>query len=365
MNKLKNITEEELSKLKLPISQMATGLSYIGPAINETHYYSWCVSAIEVNGDIHYFTAQWPKELGMGGWLKTGRIAHYSSKHPEEQPTYLSTLFCDTLFKEKECDSTVLKEYMTAPHNVRIKKIDDHYVLLFIVQTYKANERIQKIVMATSTDIFGPWDLVDNDGIILERADSGWTKDAYFGIDNHDIIKIDEEYRIYFKVFNDPVERKDCRIGYAVSSHVTGPYKIKKPVTNNYDYIEDATIFECNDTLYMLTDDNYGTHSWGERCSNKQKEGYVILWEETPHSKGTEFLIENAKIAVFQLNQYVDMNEEEVQFVRHPGRVNYKFERPSVLMIDGKPSYFIAPACVNTNNEQVTQSYILKIDTEL
>lgn len=360
---LKNISCEELNQLKLPISKMATNMTFLGTAISEKDYYSWCISAIEVDGMIHYFVAQWQKELGMAGWFRSGRIAHYIADTPESVPTYFKTIFCDINFQGETSDGCIyLKNYMFAPHNVRVKKIDDQYVLVFIVQTFTEEERIQKIVMATAEDIRGPWTLVGDDGIVLERANKGWTKGSCYGIDNHDVIKIGNEYRIYFKAGLDPIMRKDSRFGYASSTNLVGPYRIKEPVTNNVDYIEDATVFEYNDKVYMLTDDNFGTHCWGSRCDNKSREGYVILWEATPGSYGTEFLIENAKIAAFQLNQYVDLDEEKVQFVRNPNNVNYKFERPSVLMIDDKPAYFIAPACVNIENKPVTNTYLLKID---
>ena len=41
-----------------------------------------------------------------------------------------------------------------------------------------------------------------------------------------------------------------------------GPYKLgDAPCTDNIDYIEDATVFEWNNKICLLTNDNFGTHT--------------------------------------------------------------------------------------------------------
>jgi hypothetical protein len=86
---------------------------------------------------------------------------------------------------------------------------------------------------------------------------------------------------------------------------------VQKPVTDNVDFIEHTNVFESNGKIYLLTDDVLGTHTFGKRSIRRNRKNYVMLWEETAGSNGEEFLLQNAKLALFQLNHYVNIDKKK------------------------------------------------------
>lgn len=46
--------------LKLPFSNLALGLEYIGPAMSDPDYFYWCISPIDdEEGKTHLFVSRW------------------------------------------------------------------------------------------------------------------------------------------------------------------------------------------------------------------------------------------------------------------------------------------------------------------
>jgi len=78
LNSAKNDT------LKLPYSRMALTTKFMGTAVSDTAFFSWCVSPIKDRGKYHLFVSQWPRETTMNGWKgKEAQIVHLVSDKPE------------------------------------------------------------------------------------------------------------------------------------------------------------------------------------------------------------------------------------------------------------------------------------------
>jgi hypothetical protein len=71
-NKEQYVTDSTAMAKNAPIarlSSMATGMQWIGKAVDDPDYYVWCTSPIM--GDdkkVHLFCSRWPKKYKMDGW---------------------------------------------------------------------------------------------------------------------------------------------------------------------------------------------------------------------------------------------------------------------------------------------------------
>jgi hypothetical protein len=206
---MKKLLQKQIQKIKLPISKMATNASFVGDAIFDENYYNWCVSAVELNTQIHYYTCRWNKADGIGGWCKSGEIVHYVSSSVDKTPIFSNVVFCDKFSTKENKENAlnynkfaVLSDSFVAPHCVKIKKIGDKFALIFFVQAQnEKGGKEPKIFLAVSDDLSDNWSLCGENGIVLQKSDSPKFCNFY-GTDSQDIIKIGDEYRIYFNTGN-------------------------------------------------------------------------------------------------------------------------------------------------------------------
>ncbi len=112
---------------------------------------------------------------------------------------------------------------------------------------------------------------------------------------------------------------------YAVADKPEGPYQIGDHVsTQNITKIEDGCAFVWKNKIYLLTDDNFGTHTGIP--------GAGLLWiSDNPET----FKLADAQIGFLHSDVY-DKQFDPSKVRRLAGR-DFKFERPGILMINGKP----------------------------
>jgi len=339
---------------KLPYSNFSLNMEFKGQLtfMNETNTapdfsnWYWCVSPIEDNnGKIHLFMSRWPDGEGMGAWMTTCEFAHFVGDKPEGPFTFVSKIMDN---------NTVPATWMKSPHNIRIKKVDDTYVIVFIVQDKRVgNVKGQKTCMMTSKSLNGPWIPVGVDGVVAQPSTDStfWTYNSSIGCDNPDFDKINGKYYVYFKAGVAPDGR--MHYGYAVSDKITGPYiTCNKPVTDNVSYLEDATTFNWDGERYLLTTDNNG--------GNTGVFGAGILWHSDVSGEFGPFHLSNAKIGFKLLSDYVTI---PVNSTYCYGTI-VKFERPAVLIQNGKPAYFYAPNTCNFLGTGRPGIYVFKCDAE-
>ena len=339
--------------LKMPYSSLALNMEYKGPVLSDPGWFNWCLSPIKgEDGKYHLFSARWLDT--MWNWAERGQIIHSVSDNPEGPYEFKEVILTDpellNTVEESQRDAVISDLPGHAPHNCRIKKVGDQYALTFILQTDDG----QKIALLVSDSVNGPWKWAGGEkGFVVEPSDDSehWTYGSVLGTDNHDIIKIGDEYRIYFKAGRG--QNETMHYGYAYSSSLEGPYTLsdEPALSENKNYIEDGTVFEWNDAVYLLTTDNFGT--------NTGVLGYGILWKS--NDGGKTFKYSDAKIGFGLMSDYIKWPVTGAVDV-YNGQTA-KFERPAILMgDDGNPEYFFGTLGMNLDGNYTTENFLLKIN---
>jgi len=333
------------------MSSIATGMTWIGKAVDDPEYYVWCTSPLAGDdGKIHLFCSRWPKKYGMGGWTSHSEIAHYIGEKPEG-PFH---------FADVAIAANPGADWNNSIHNPAIFKFGKKYALLYITFDHRKDSPFRKgetpgcgkmyTCLATSDSLSGPWIKQGKEGMIVEPSTNpnNWTYQSW-SLDNPTMLKVGGKYYIYFKGARTQMK---SRYGYAVSDKLEGPYQVSdQPCTDNINYIEDATAFVWNGKFRLLVNDNFGSHTGIP--------GAGILWtSDTP----TNFKLADAQIGFLKTSDYASHVDKS------KGRPLYgdvfKFERPGILMLGGKPAYFYGPSGVNLDGDDHTCSYVMKIDVD-
>ena len=312
---------------------------YVGVAIDEPGYTIWGTSPIiGDDGKVHLYVARWPCKLKVDpGWRSHSEIAHYVGDSPEGPFT-----FSEVALKGTGADTW--DKY--GMHNPTIRKVEGQYVLLYIANdnpkqpSHPAN---QHIGMALASSPYGPWEKVGGDGKILSPPENGdyWNHKASNGVNNPALLQHpDGGFYLYFK-------SEKARMGLAIAEKLEGPYvQLPFPVTANDRNIEDGYAFMYKNKFALLTTDNHGMI----------EPGGGILWTS---EDGIHF--NTYEKGFHRINEYVDFAPSKVAIHYGPGERAYsKFERPQVLLKEGKPWYLYAPSGHNILGGDCTLSYVLK-----
>ncbi|MEX0273647.1 MAG: endonuclease/exonuclease/phosphatase family protein [Flavobacteriaceae bacterium] len=313
---------------------------YVGVAVAEPGYTIWGSSPIiGEDGKVHLFVARWPGTTVEPGWRSHSEIAHYVADSPEGPFEFSDVAITGT---GKETWDKF------GAHNPAIHKVGDTYVLLYIGNTnpkrpdHPAN---QKIGMALAASPYGPWQKVGKDGLILSPPENEkyWNHKAGNGVNNPAFLQHpDGGFFLYFK-------SEKARMGLAVAENLEGPYvQMPFPVTANDRNIEDGYAFMYEGDFALLTTDNHGMI----------EQGGGILWTS---SDGIHF--KTYEKGFHHIDDYVDFNVSDVTVHYGPSiesRPYSKFERPQVLLKDGKPWYLYVPSGRNIYGGPHTVNYVLK-----
>jgi hypothetical protein len=327
---------------------------FIGTAVEEPGYTIWGTSPIYGDdGKVHLFVARWPCELKVDpGWRTHSEIAHYVGDTPEGP-----FVFSDVAMKgpvggnakgQAPCNPAihkVKKHQGFAPHNPAIHKVDSLYALFYI-----ANDGIEKhpsnqyICLAFSKSLYGPWEKSGEDGVILEPSQNEdyWNYKASNGVNNPAFLQHPNGgYFLYFK-------SEKARMGLAVAENLKGPYvQLPFPVTANDQTIEDGYAFLYNGKFALLTTDNHGII----------EAGGGILWTS---EDGIHF--NTYEKGFHRINQYANIDMKQVAVHYGPqGRDYAKFERPQLLLKEGRPAFMYVPSGTNIFGGDCTVSYVLKL----
>ncbi len=310
-------------------------IEYVGVAVEEPGYHVWGASpVIGPKGKTHLFVSRWPVEEGFKAWITHCEIARYLSDSPEGP-----FVFQEVVLRGTETDTWDKK----SPHNPNVHKIGKQYVLLYIANSGgNQDERVasQCIGMMVAESPEGPWKKLGDDGLILEApADSTiWSFASVVGVNNPALFAHpDGRYFLYYKAMKEGDVR---RMGVAIADKLEGPYIFQKEyLTSNDTEIEDGYAFYERGKVYLIT-----TH-------NEAGEGY--LWESEDGLHFNEPLLGFNKMEHYLGNKAMK-----------DGRVirGKKFERPQLLMEDGKPKYLYVASGVNFTGGNTSCSCVLRID---
>ncbi|MCG8582943.1 MAG: glycoside hydrolase family protein [Bacteroidales bacterium] len=344
-------SDEKLDEgAKLPYSHMSLNLEWTGAMIADKDYTVWGSSPIMGDdGKVHVFCARWPEFNVDPGWRRTCEVAHYVADQPEGPYTFVDVAVKGT-GKDGDWDKF-------APHNPEIKKIGDYYAIVFIANddpskgVHPAN---QKIGLVYSKSLYGPWKKAGNNGMIIEASnDPGhWTYKSGLGVDNPCLTEINGEIVVYFKAKTEEIDGHTgkARYSYAKAKTIEGPYIMSDAtMTDNDSYLEDATCFTMNGKHYLITNDNHGEMSGIK--------GAAVLWES---ETGFNYSLNKASVAFRRMPAYFKAYDEAK--VNKVYGSQAKFERPKVLMVNGRPAYLFAPSGWHPTSSSRVACNILRIN---
>lgn len=331
-------TWEQLSSWMTDENNFADKWKYGGIAIEEPGYHLWGSSPIwGEDGKVHIFTTRWRIEHQFDpGWRSHSEIAHYVADRPEGPFRFVDIVLQGT--GKDTWDKCGI-------HNPAIHKVGNQYVLLYISNNdyhqppHPANQRIGMLI---ADNLYGPWQKVGKDGCILSPSDNPnhWTHQAANGVVNPALLQHPKGgFLLYFK-------SNKSQMGVAFAEKIEGPYVMyPEPVTKNNKAIEDGYAFIYNDKICLLTTDNHGI----------LEAGGGILWKSDNGLDFTEY-----EPGFHRFDKYLPagaLDHAKQLYGAYP-----KFERPQVLMKDGKPAYLYVPSGANIKGGKETMVHVLRFE---
>lgn len=338
--------ESETTSAPVTPENLSKSWQYQGIIVNEPGWDLWGASpVIDDKGNCHLYIARWPGKIPFNtGWRNQCEIAHYSAPSPEGPFTYK-----DTVIKPDPNREGWAKMGYHNPNIQRLK--DGRYALTYIARPSMTgaagNQRID-MLLADSPD--GPWKLASGDPskpILDTPTDpavwSGTT--PWNGVCNPALLEMPNgKFHLYFKSANG----RKAMMGVAIADKVEGPYIFEKdPITKNKVTIEDGYAFRWNDEVAFVTTDNHGIIENGGGLLWLSKDG--ITFQQNPLQAFPRFDKAYLKDA------------DKSNFKTHY-TPQVKFERPQILIINGKPKYIYLPCGVATDGSDGTNVHLLKIN---
>ncbi len=323
-------------------SAFSRSLEYTGNMIQEPGWHIWgCSPIVGEDGKVHLFVERWPVRSATHprnfdeSWRHDSEIAHYVGPSPEGP-----FVFRDVALKGTGAETWD----RFGPGNPSIQKIDGKYALVYIgnpigmTKGMGAHPTTQRIGLALADSPDGPWRKVGVDGKVLDPSPNPkhWT---YGGqVVNPALLRHpDGRYLLYYK-------GKGAKMGVAIATKLEGPYLHEPtPFTRNDRTIEDGYAFATGGKFYFLTTDNHGIGIRGGGLLWQSADG--VVFDPTPMT--------GFKTPRFYLPT---VDPKQVRSYYAAGT----FQRPQVLMRDGKPAYLYVASGTVINGGDGTVCYVLR-----
>lgn len=308
-----------------PVSAFCERLQPVGRALEMKDWYVWCNSPIlGPDGKVHVFFSRWPASRGMGGWINCSEIAHAVASDPESPFEYVQTVLSPR--GPGHWDATTC-------HNPHIQQFNGRYYL-FYMGNANGRTNTKRIGLAVASSLYGPWQRSDQP--LLEAGRAGAWDDHC--TTNPSVVRHPHgQYWLYYKSWNTadyeqqkgPI-RGNRKYGLAIADQPEGPYRKYdgNPVIDfshrgNNTQLEDAFAWYEQDRFKMLARD-MGVFSHQVGLYMEAKDG--LHWSDP-------------SIAYYDAAHYIQEPPPAPHLKRY-GR----FERPQLLMKDGKPAYMFTAA---------------------
>lgn len=319
------------------LSDFSKKLKPVGRILEDPEYNVWCCSPIyDEQGRVHVFYAKWLNEYDHLGWVAASEVGHAVADSPEGPYTDMGTVL-----KGERGDSWD----SWSIHNPTVYKVDDKYVMLYMgsdgsgldvtldeIMKMDAEEyapyflklvQTKRVGMAIADSLDGPWERVGDKPIVGVGERGSWddmvTSNPAF------VQHEDGRFWLYYKGWDyaSLPYNGNRKYGIAMAESVTGPYtKFEANPVVDYSPIdklvqcEDAYVWHEDGEYHMiLRDMGFYNHEYGLIIHSKDG----IEWSEP-------------EIAYKDAPAYFD---EAMPGLDREGR----FERPQLLMKDGKPDY--------------------------
>ncbi|QBG46637.1 glycosyl hydrolase family 43 [Verrucomicrobia bacterium S94] len=318
-------------------SEFSKKLKPVGRILEDPDYNVWCCSPIyDEEGRVHVFYSKWLNAYDHLGWVAACEVGHAVADSPEGPYTDLGTVL-----KGKRDDSWD----SWSIHNPTVYKVDGRYVMFYMGSSgaglgvtleeimemdgdeyapyFQALVETKRVGMAVADSLDGPWERVGDRPMVDVGAPGSWddmvTSNPAF------VQHEDGRYWLYYKGWDYATlpTGGNRRYGVAMAEHLTGPY-IKYEGNPVVDYSSIDIRVQCEDGFVwredgryhmILRDMGFYNHEYGLIIHSDDG----INWSEP-------------EIAYREAAHYFD---EAPNGLDREGR----FERPQLLMKDGKPEY--------------------------
>ncbi|CAH8282844.1 hypothetical protein EV196_101694 [Mariniflexile fucanivorans] len=305
----------------------------VGGGFRDDKYWIWGSSVIKgEDGKYHMFASRWSKDVGFGAWVTNSEVVR---------------AVADTPVGPYEFQEVVLpvrgKEFFDGmcTHNPRIIKYKDKYLLYHFGTTYnfpqpnKENPKFssenwneawinKRIGLAISDSVFGPWERVDKP--VIEPRAGHW--DA--SITSNPAPAVDPKTgKILLMYKSSATPKPPLLLGVCMADSPRGEYKrlSEEPVFrfetpgNDHIDVEDPFIWWAGDKYEAVIKDRSG-----EICG--EEGGGIHVWSKD----GIKWHLFD-QVKAYSRNVLWDDGTTSHQ--------NH-FERPFVLIEDGKPTHLFA-----------------------
>ncbi len=316
-------TEEKRPEV---VSEFCKRLTGVGRILEDPDYNVWgCSPIYGPDGKVHVFYSRWKNEADHEGWLTCCEIAHAigdTAEGPFETVDVAITGRGGDWWDSMTC------------HNPTIHKIGDKYVL-FYMGTSDGTVYTKRLGMATADSLNGPWTRTDEPIVLPSPDKKAWdsmctTNPAFLAHPSGDLWMYYKSWSI--ADWEKDIETNDWRntnrqYGLAIAKDLNGPWvkQSEEPMIDLRKVIKDAQSedayiwMEDGKFKMVMRDMGYWNHEYGLYFESEDGEN----WSQP-------------QISFWNSHRYFD---EAPNGLDREGR----FERPQLLMKDGRPEYlFVA-----------------------
>ena len=303
------------------VSDFCRALTGVGRILEDPDHNVWgCSPIYGPDGKVHVFYSRWKNEATHEGWITCCEIAHAVADDPagpyetvdvalKGRPGFWDSMTC---------------------HNPTIHLVDGKYVL-FYMGTQDGTVYTKRICMATSDSLYGPWERTSEPLLLPHPDPNAW--DSMCTSNPAFVRHPNGEYWLYYKswsIADWELDKKTSdwrntnrQYGLATAPRLEGPYtkQCKKPMIDLRDEVEHA---QSEDAYIWLED---GVFKMIMRDMGYWNHEYGLYFES---EDGMHWSV--PQIAFWNSHRYFD---EPPNGLDREGR----FERPQLLMRDGKPEY--------------------------
>lgn len=324
--------EVHKSKIDYSTSELYEQLKPVGRILECEGWNVWgCSPIMGEDGKVHVFFSRWPGEHGQ--WLSHSEIAHAVADKPEGPYKVIGTVL-----KGRGAgywDSHTI-------HNPTVQKVGDKYYMFYLGNNLDIAEKenishaaTQRVGLAVADDLNGEWKRISDKEPILDISSNKKDWDSYLTTNPALLQHPNGEFWLYYKAW-DRNNDNFRKMGLAISKNIEGPYKKidQNPVVSFSKIkaqVEDAYVYMEKGKFYMVMRDMGVIHPHVGLLLESED---GINWSEPMLGYGNS-------------EQYFGGDIE-------------RFERPQVLMMDGKPAYLFLALMGGSAN--TSSGAVLKIE---
>ena len=364
------------SNTKIPRTPFCDRMEWKGCVVNDPDYFTWSHFGLQgPDGKFHLFgervaTETIRKNNAHIAWglCQCAEIAHYKADYPEGPYRFVDVPL--PRGAAGEFDSSMI--YPTVHRDGNrwvmmyngIAAVGDGHCSLHGVAVVGAGH-LWRGGLAVADSLDGPWRKV---GEVLRPSEDPKHFAYQAAIHVPSLVPFQGKWYAYFHTGpgsssgyglpNWGPDGTDC-IGVAVADRPEGPWKIMEqpafqqpaPGTKGgHVTVEDVGAFAWKNYVHLLCTDFFG-HVSGVV-------GGVVLFTS---EDGLSFPFEKARLAVDLIPAYFRVcDPKRAKVWWEPGLPN-RLEAPRVMMVDGRPAYFLAGSGTNVDGGPTTSSYLLKV----